>query len=187
MTPMKMHLVPDRGPAAALQERVADDLDVVAAPDEVGDPAQPDGNVLDGKHQAGEQEDEQESAERHRLHRGDLVGDGDADHGAEASDAEGVEDGGDEEGRGISGKAQAEVSEEKRRHDESLAERDHHEREDFAEQELVRGDAGDVDLQDRLLLAFLRHGERRRAAAGTSRCRARRFRGRKTSSRRGRG
>ena len=30
----------------------------------------------------------------------------------------------------------------------------------FAEQKLVRGDAGNVDLEDCLLLAFLRHGQR---------------------------
>src|SRR6476659_1330990 len=36
----RQHLVPGRRPAAALQEDVPDDLDVVARPDQVGEPAQ---------------------------------------------------------------------------------------------------------------------------------------------------
>src|SRR5882724_980468 len=42
---------PHGGPAAALQQRVADDFDVVAAPDYVRDPADAYRNVLDGKDQ----------------------------------------------------------------------------------------------------------------------------------------
>ena len=41
-----------------------------------------------------------------------------------------------------------------------LAGRDHHERQDLAQQEFVRRNARDVDLQDGLLLAFLGHGQR---------------------------
>ena len=44
---------------------------------------------------------------------------------------------------------------------EAFRERDHREGEDLSEQELGRGNAGDVHLEDRLLLALLGHGQRR--------------------------
>ena len=71
-----------------------------------------DGNILDRKHQTGEQKDEQEAAERDGLNGRRLIGNRAADHGAESGDAKGVENGGDEEGRGISGEVQTEVGEE---------------------------------------------------------------------------
>ena len=49
MTRDEEDVEPHGGPAAALQQGVANDLDVVAAPDEVGNPADARGNVLDGK------------------------------------------------------------------------------------------------------------------------------------------
>src|SRR5262245_37701015 len=73
----------DRRPAAALQECVAHDFDVIAPPDEVRDPPEPHRDVLDRKDQSREQEHEEKAAERDDLHRRDLARDERADHRAE--------------------------------------------------------------------------------------------------------
>ena len=62
--------------------------------------------------------------------------------------------------RRVARKIEAEVSEQQREQQEAFAESDNHEGQDLAEQKLMRRNAGHVDLQDGLLLAFLRRGER---------------------------
>ena len=68
--------------------------------------------------------------------------------------------------RRIAGEPDAEEHEEEHQQQQDhFGERDDHEREHLAEQELERRDVRDVDLQDRLPLAFARHrqrGEQRR-------------------------
>src|SRR5262245_2308180 len=80
----------DGRPPAALQEGIPDDLDEVAAPDEVRDPAQPRGNVLDGKDQPREEKDEEKATEGHDLHGGHLARDAGPDHRAERGHTERV-------------------------------------------------------------------------------------------------
>ena len=83
-----------------------------------------------------------------------------ADHGSERRHAERVENGGDEKRRGIAGEAQAEIGEQQHQHEQAFGECHDHERENLAQQKFVRRNAGDVDLQDGFLLAFLGHGQR---------------------------
>src|SRR5205085_1101069 len=61
-------------PATTLKQRIADNLDVVASPNERRDPAQSGWDVLNGKNQTREQEHEQKTAQRNRLHGCHLAG-----------------------------------------------------------------------------------------------------------------
>src|SRR3954467_1306464 len=106
------HRKPHSGPPSAFQQGIADDLDVVAAPYDAGDPAQSTGNVLHRKDQSGQQEYQQESAERDCLDGCRLIGNGGSNERSESGYAKGVQDGRYQEGSRVAGKAQAEVGEE---------------------------------------------------------------------------
>src|SRR5262249_17905810 len=54
----------------------------------------------------------------------------------------------------------AEISEQQDKLEQDFRQPHRHEREYLSEQKFRSGDAGDIDLQDGLLLSFPRHGER---------------------------
>src|SRR5215831_5110693 len=164
------HLPPHGRPSAALQQRIADDFYVVAAPDEVGNPAQSNGDVLDGEEEAGEQKHQKEAGQGYHLHGSNLAGDSGADHGAERGYAKCVKERSHDERSWVSSEAQTEIREQQNQHEHAFTESYDHECKNLSQEEFAGGDAGDVHLKDGLLLAFLGHrqGRQQRREHGKS-------------------
>ena len=114
------------GQPPPLQKRVADDLDVIPAPNDIRDPAQPNRNVFHRKDHPGQQEYEQKSAQRHGLDGRRLVGNAGADEGSRTGHAERIEHARHDQRRGIAGDVQTEDGEQQGQHDSSHSQGDHH-------------------------------------------------------------
>src|ERR1700748_2306387 len=67
------HFGPHGRPAAG-QQGVAHNFDVVLAPDDVGEPADRGGDVVDREQKTREEKDQEEASERYGLDGGRLVG-----------------------------------------------------------------------------------------------------------------
>ncbi len=94
------------------------------------------------------------------MNGGHLVRNRRSHHGSERGHAEGVQHGSNDERSRVSGKAQAEVSEQRDEHQQTFRHCHGHKRYDLSEQEFMRRNAGNINLENGLLLAFLRHGQR---------------------------
>src|SRR5262245_6149474 len=150
----RQHRPPDPGPARSLEKRIAHHDDEVAGLHQARDPSERHRNVLDREDEAGQEESEEEAAERDDLDGRGLIGNRRADERAEAHHAEQEQHAAHEERGGIAREPEAEQREHEPEHEAPLSEPEDHAGDDLPEEELVRRDAGDVDLHDGLLLAL---------------------------------
>src|SRR5919205_1401329 len=153
--------VPDGGPAAAAHEGVARHLDVVARGYQVRPPAHARRDVRDGEDEPRQKVREQEAGVLYRLDGGRAVWDARADHRAEGDATEEEQERADEERRRVALEPQAEHQEREHERQSPLGGGDDDEREYLPQEVLVRRDARHVDLQNGLLLALARDGQRR--------------------------
>src|SRR5215475_8930376 len=141
--------IPDGGPPAAANERVTRQFYEITRRDKGRNPPDARRDVRDREYKSREQKREQKLHASDRLNRGRLIGNRNADHHAEADVAEQIKDRAHQQRRRVACDLQIEQRDGDQERENPFGQRDDEKGGGLAQQELMRRDARDINLQDR--------------------------------------